>query len=62
LLFAVFLGLLTTSINPIIIQYISVALFFVFGLKMVFDGLRMTEEEALVEYEEAQKVVSQKEV
>ncbi|KAJ6220336.1 hypothetical protein RDWZM_006148 [Blomia tropicalis] len=53
------LGILTTAISPLIIHYISVILFTIFGLKMVYDGIIMTEEESLSEYEEAQKVVAE---
>ena len=56
---AVFLGRLTTAVPSWIIHYISVSLFALFGLKMIYEGITMSAEEEKEEFEEAQKIVSE---
>ena len=57
----VILGRLTTAVPAWIIHYISVSLFAMFGLKMIYEGLTMSPEEEKEEYEEAQKIVEETE-
>lgn len=58
----VFLGVLTGRLSTTWMHHISVGLFLLFGLKMIYEGLRMTEEDGLEEYNEAQKAVEDNEV
>jgi len=58
----VFLGMLTASVPAWMVHYISVGSFLYFGSKMLLDGLRMTEEDGMEEYEEAEDEIKKKEV
>ncbi|XP_067126251.1 putative divalent cation/proton antiporter TMEM165 isoform X1 [Centruroides vittatus] len=53
-----FLGYATTVIPRIYTHYISTALFFIFGLKMLKDGYYMSPYEGQAEYEEVQKSIT----
>ncbi len=62
LLFSVFLGVLTAKLNATLMHHISVALFLIFGVKMVYEGFKMADGGGLEEYNEAEKTVNENEV
>lgn len=55
-----FLGFATTVIPRTYTHYISTALFFLFGLKMLKEAYSMSPDEGQEEYEEVQKTISKK--
>ena len=59
-LLSVFLGLSTSIIPRTVTHFISIALFAIFGLKMLYDAKYMSGEEAKEEYEEVQKSLHSK--
>lgn len=59
---AVLLGMATSIIPPNVIRYTSFILFLIFSIKMFYEGLRMTEENAREEMEEVQKAINKKEL
>lgn len=58
---ALFGGYVTTLIPRFYTYYISTALFAIFGLKMVYDGIQMGEDEGAEEMEEVQMNLRQRE-
>lgn len=58
---AVILGAATTIVPAIVIKYTSSLLFFIFAIKMFYDGYRMTDDESKEEMEEVQKAIDKKE-
>lgn len=54
------LGMATSVIPRSFTHYASIILFFIFGVKMLWDGLNMTEEESKEEFEEVQKLLLKK--
>ena len=58
---AVILGLATSVIPHFITHYGSIVLFAVFGVKMLYEGYKMSEDEGKEEMEEVQKSISKKE-
>lgn len=58
---AVILGMATTVIPHWITQYGSIVLFALFGLKMLYEGFTMSDEDAKEELEEVQKEINKKE-
>ncbi|RWS28282.1 Transmembrane protein 165-like protein [Leptotrombidium deliense] len=55
------LGYTSNFIPQTLTHFLSVILFFGFGLKMIYDGYTMTEEEAKEEFEEVNKKISKRE-
>lgn len=58
---AVILGMATTVIPRYITQYGSIILFAIFGVKMLYEGYNMSEDEGKEEMEEVNKSISKKE-
>lgn len=58
---SIFLGVLTAKLNATLMHHISVALFLIFGVKMVYEGFKMADGGGLEEYNEAEKTVNENE-
>ncbi|KAI2809145.1 hypothetical protein BLOT_000290 [Blomia tropicalis] len=58
---AVILGMATTVVPHFITHYGSIILFAIFGVKMLYEGYKMTDEEGKEEMEEVQKSITKKE-
>lgn len=57
---SVFLGLTTSVIPFVYTHYISIALFLIFGLKMLYEAKEMSGDEAKEELEEVQKTLNKR--
>jgi putative Ca2+/H+ antiporter (TMEM165/GDT1 family) len=60
-LLSVFMGMATTIIPKTLTHWVSIALFLVFGLKMLKDGWSMTEEEGKEELQEVEQTLAKRE-
>lgn len=59
---AVILGMATTVIPEMVIKYVSSALFFLFAIKMFYEGCKMSDEESKEELEEVQKTINKRDL